>query len=105
MAETIRKYYVVKTTFYQVKPCSGGAPIISENETGTLIISEGYYQCSSISHLSGHRFEEPPSAAVIKEWDGFPWYYRIKTAEVIEVNSREVREFTQTVKSLGLVTL
>jgi hypothetical protein len=101
MSEIIRKYYVVKVTFHQVRPQAGGYPLVREDETGTLTVSEGYYQCSSASHLLGHRFKEPPTIAEVMKWDGLPWYYRIKTAEVIEVNEREVREFDQTIKSLG----
>jgi hypothetical protein len=55
-------------------------------------MSDGYYQ---IGH-GAHKFKVPPARAMIAEWDGKPWYKRIKSAVIYLVHDRVVKEKKET---------
>ena len=107
MSEVKREYYIVRVTFHQVIKSFNGSVLTKEDDTGVLTIVggdySGYPACVSApsDSVSGHRFKKPPSMSEVMKWDGMPWYYRIKTADVVKVNEVEVRKFEQKTKSLG----
>lgn len=106
MSEMKREYYIVRVTFHQVKAFNGSV-LTDEDATGVLTITDGDYSgypaCVSApkDSISGHRFTKPPTRQEIMKWDGMPWYYRIKTAEIVKVNEVEVKKMDRKIETLG----
>lgn len=90
-------YYIVRVTFKEAKAFDGDI-ITRDNTPGLLGMTDDHYpacrQTDKLDHTSGHRFKTKPTRKGIAAWDGMPWYYRIKTAQVVHVQ----REITTTVK-------
>ena len=107
MSKTVREYYIVRVTFRQVKAVNGSV-LTKEDETGVLDMTTGdyagYAECrrAPADSVSGHHFKSPPSMSEVMKWDGMPWYYRIKTAEVVKVNEVEVRSLDRKTTVLGV---
>lgn len=106
MATTERKYFIVRVTFKQVKAVDGSV-MTKEDETGVLSMTTGdyagYYECrrAPADAIGGHHFDAAPTMKAVMKWDGMPWYFRIKNAEVIEVNEVEVRSLDRETLSHG----
>lgn len=83
MTTTSKHYYIVEVTLKEVKAFDGKV-ITKAGANAYLSEDDGFEQISSYPK----QFKKPPSKAKIASYDGMPWYNRIETAKVIEINEK-----------------
>lgn len=77
MADTkTEDYYIVEATLKEVKAFNGKV-LTPEGKKEWLCISEGYPSFTT-NEAVAKKFDEPPSRDHVANWDGMPWYCRIK---------------------------
>lgn len=74
--KTKETYFIASVKLYQIKTVTGGI-LTKDGETGWLGECEWGPQVVS-SEESATQFKTKPTASILGEYDGMPWYCRIK---------------------------
>lgn len=90
----IETYYIVECLNREVKAYDGSV-LTKENSVTYLSTDSGYYSHTRESKYA-EKFKTPPTREVVAQYDGMPWYNRIKSHRVIKVTEEKI--FNQTME-------
>jgi hypothetical protein len=87
-------YYIVEVILKEVKSYDGSI-LTKENSVGYLGESSGYGTVQTSKEWAT-KFETIPDTKKVSQYDGMPWYCRIKSHKVIKVEEEFIHNRKET---------